>query len=119
MTKHAFNSSHFILGLGEDKAVRHPRQNSCPTHPLFLFLVRVNKYPAPPLVSFTIQSHRLCFLNLPSKWPVSTPLHSLLFHWKLRRQHLSPEVILELESTHLEYIAPCDIRLRSDQFESV
>lgn len=114
MTKNACNRSrHFILDLGEDKAVRHLRQNSCPTHPLFLF-VRVNKYPAPPLVSFTIQSHRLCFFDLPSKCPVSTPLRSLLYHWKLRRQHPSTEVILGLESTHLEYFASCDIRSRPD-----
>jgi hypothetical protein len=94
------STAHFILDLGKDKAVRHQRQNSCPTHPLFLFLTRVNKYPAPPLFSFTIQSHRLCFFNLSSKWPVSTTLRSLLFHWKLRRQYLSSEAIIKSESLH-------------------
>jgi hypothetical protein len=94
----AFNSSYFILDLGKDKAVRHQRAEFVP-HPSPLPRPR-QQIPCSSLFSFTIQSHRLCFFNLSSKWPVSTTLRSLLFHWKLRRQYLSSEVILESESLH-------------------
>lgn len=62
-------NSHFILDLGDDKAARHQRQNSCPTHPLFLSSSpsASTNTPPPPLCFLLIQSHQSCLFSLSSQ----------------------------------------------------